>query len=205
MHFSFVKFENIKLTFMVNLTMNVFLKGGQSVSFILLLLIIVAIFITLLFVDDLKVKLLFNTDKSDMNVTLFWLYPLIKVFVTIEDTGPALTFYLFNKHIFKKFIKEGKDKASSMDLIKIANPKEIRINANYGFSNPFTTGITCGVMEIASQFINIESIKHNPDFMTISDYIYLDATANVNLGTTFINLLRQTINRRKLLWIRPQT
>lgn len=174
-------------------------------NFILLIIILVVVITTLLFVHTLRINFVFDTDKTDMNMTLLWLYPLIKIIVTMEDAKPALSFYFFNKHIFKKTIKKGRNRSSGMDLIKITNPKDICITANYGFRDTFTTGITCGAINIASQLINIESIKHNPDFTTENDYIYLDATATINLGTAFINLLRQTLNRRNLLWIRTQT
>jgi hypothetical protein len=174
-------------------------------GFILLILIILAVFITLLFVIDLRVKLMFDTEKTYMKMILLWLYPLIKVLVTIENTKPVLKFYIFKKYLFQINVKQSKSKSSRMDFVKIVNPKNIRINTSYGFTNPSTTGITCGAINLVSQFINIESIKHNPNFLTESDYIYLDATANVNLGTAIINLLRQTENRRNLSWIKTQT
>jgi len=161
------------------------------VNFILFTLIIITIIIALLFVAALRVKVVFDTERTDLHLTLLWLYPFIKVLVTIEDTKPVLSFYLFKKNLFKKIIKKGKSKSSGVQMIKIINPKHVSINANYGFRDPSTTGIACGAINVASQFINIESINHNPDFITESDYIYLNATANVNLGTALINLLKQ--------------
>lgn len=173
-------------------------------SFFLLLIIILLVFIALLFVEVLRVHFVLDTDNSDMKMTVLWFYPLIKVIVTMENNNPELAFYLFNKHLFNKTIKKSKGKSSKMELLKIISPKDVRINTSYGFKDSFTTGITCGAINIVSQFINIESIKHNPDFITVSDYIYLDATAKVNLGTAIINLLKQK-RRRNLLWTRPQT
>ena len=151
---------------------------------------IIAIFILLLFLVALRIKLVFDSDKSDINMTLLWLNSLFKALVTIEDTKPILTLYLFNKRIFKRTFKKGENKPRGMELIKLTNPKDIHVNAYYGFRDPFTTGIACGAINIASQFINIDAINHTPDFMTINDYIYLDATAKVNLGSTLIKLFK---------------
>jgi len=175
------------------------------IGFILLILIILAVIITLLFVIDLRVKLVFDTEKTYMKMTLLWLYPLIKVLVSIEATKPVLKFYIFKKYLFQMHLKKGKSKYSVVEYVKIINPQNVTINTSYGYRNPSTTGIICGAINVVSQFINIESIKHNPDFFTESDYIYLDATAIVNLGTATINLLKQKTNRRKLSWIRTQT
>jgi hypothetical protein len=174
-------------------------------SFVLLILIILAVFITLLFVVDINAKLLLDTDKIYMKMTLLWLYPFLKVSVLIEDNKPVLNFFIFKKYVFKKHLQKSKSKLSTLELLKIINPKNICINTSYGFINPSTTGITCGAINVVSQFINIESMKHNPDFMTISDYIYLDATANINLGMVITSLITKKTNRRNLSWIRTQT
>jgi hypothetical protein len=161
------------------------------VSLILLLLIIIAVFITLLFIEAFRIKLLLDTEKTAMNMTVFWLYPFFKVLINLEDSRPVMHFYLFNKHLFSKTVKKKKRKHNGMELVRITNPKDIYVNAKYGFCNPFTTGITCGAINIAQQFINIESFRNSPDFTTENDYIYFDASAKVNLGKAFINFLKQ--------------
>lgn len=174
-------------------------------SFVLLLIIIIAVIITLFFVEAFRIKFVFDTDQLDMYMTIFWLYPVFKALVTVESNNPILIFYLFNKKIFKRTIKKSKRKSKNMEIIKTVIPKDININAKYSSNNPFLTGIICGAINTASQFINIDSIKHYPDFFNDNDYIYLDANAKVNLGKAFLNYLKLTINRRKPLWSKAQT
>ena len=159
-------------------------------NLIFFVFIIIAIFIILLFLIALRIKLIFDSDRTDINMTLSWLNPVFKALVTVQDTKPILTLYLFNKRILNRTFKKGQNKPRAMNIVKLINPKNINVNAYYGFKDPFTTGIACGVINIASQFINIDSINHIPDFMTTNDYIYLDATAKVNLGATIIRLFK---------------
>lgn len=159
-------------------------------SLILLLLIIIAVFITLLFIESIRIKLFLDTDKTVMNMTVFWLYPFVKLLINLENSIPVIHFYVFNKQLFTKTLKKKKRKHNGIELVKIIKPKDIYVNAKYGFYNPFTTGIACGAINVAQQFINIDSFRHYPDFTTENDYIYLDASAKVNVGQAFINLLK---------------
>ena len=155
------------------------------------LVIILTFLILLLFLAALKVKLVFDSINSDLNMSLLWLYPLFKVFVTPKDSKPLIILYLFNKEIFRKKLKKSNNSSANFRLVKSANPKDVNINANYGFKDPFITGVACGALNVASQFINIESLNNNPDFTPDQDYVYMDATAKVNLGSMIVNLLKQ--------------
>lgn len=157
-------------------------------NLIFLILLAVIILIVLLFAFALKINLLFDTDKSEMNVVLLWLNPFINAVITVEDTVPTLRVYVFKKLLFQSRLKSRKRNHGVMDLVKLSNPKDVYVNVHYGFRDPFTTGIACGVVNAASQFINIDSINHTPDFMSANDYIHLDATAKVNIGSTLIKL-----------------
>jgi hypothetical protein len=101
-----------------------------------------------------------------------------------------LKVYLFKQLIMKKTLKIRKKKYGGMELIKLSDPKDVHVNVQYGFRDPFTTGVTCGVINMASQFINIDSINQTPEFMSDDDYVHLDATAKVNLGSTLIKLIK---------------
>lgn len=154
-----------------------------------LILLAALIFILLLFLFALRIKLVFNSDKPEINMKLLWLNSFICAFITIENTIPILKVYLFNQLILKRTMKKGKNRHSGMELVKLSNPRDIHVNVHYGFRDPFTTGIACGAINMASQFINIDSMDQTPDFLSMNDYIYLDATAKVNLGSTLIKLL----------------
>ena len=159
-------------------------------NLIVLIFVILSILIILLFTITLRVKLLFDTVSEDMNATLLWLKPFIKVSLTVRNTKPMYILYLFNKRILEKTLRPGKNKINRLDLIKLTDIRDININTSYGFRDPFTTGIACGAIHIASQFINIESIKQTPDFTAQNDYIYFDAIAKVNIGSTLVKMVR---------------
>jgi hypothetical protein len=97
---------------------------------------------------------------------------------------------LLNRRLFKRRLKSGKSKLNKTEFIKLIDSSGVHVNAYYGFRDPFTTGITCGAFNAALQFINIDSINQMPDFTTVNDYIYIDASAKVNLGSTLLNLSR---------------
>lgn len=160
---------------------------------VFLILLIVVVLIALLFTVLVRVVVVFDTCKTSMSMTLLWLHSFLKGLVTIEDTKPILTLYLLNKKLFKKKLethKGKKRKPSGIEFVKLVDSRNINVNAYYGFRDPFTTGITCGAINVVSQFINIDSINQVPDFTTENDYIYLDASAKVNLGSTLLRLSR---------------
>ena len=170
---------------------------------IYILLIVIAFFLLLLFAFDAKLKLVFDTDRDDMHLSVYWIYPFIKGTGSIENSRPVVDVYFFRMHLFKKTVKTGKGRKT--DLLKIFDLKELSINTKYGFTTPYATGITCGAFNAASQFINIAFMNQIPDFMPAHDYIYLDAEASVNLGTSLTNLIKYYKNRRNLQWIKAQT
>jgi hypothetical protein len=197
--------DNINSVFKANILLY-FFDGGKLMSFILLLLIFIAVIILLLFAIDFKLKFEIDSSKECINMNCLWLYPLLKVSININENNQLMKFYLFGKRIYEKPVKKKHThKYSSKEIINIVNLKNICIAISYGFINPSSTGIICGAVNMASQFINIESISQNPDFWAENDYIYINATATVNVGTAFISLIKQKIKRRNLAWIRPQT
>lgn len=159
--------------------------------FILLIIVLLALLIALFFMEAARVTFVFDTEKSDMNATVSWLYPMIKVIATMENNKPKLSFYLFKKFVFSKVIKKKHQTKNRINILKVTNPQDIQIMANYGFSDPLVTGITCGAIGVASQLINIDSLGNNPDFTTDNNYIYIDAAAKVNLGSAIVNLFKQ--------------
>ncbi len=176
------------------------------------ILLIVAFFLLLLFAFDAKVEVVFDTDRNDIHASVCWLYPFVKGVGRMDSSTPVLDIYLFSMHLFRKNILKKNTKNSKsrkrikkQDLLKIFEPKGLSIDTRYGFIHPSTTGITCGAVNTAAQFINIDYFNQVPDFMSAHDYIYFDAKASVNLGASLINLIEYYKNRRNLQWIRAQT
>jgi hypothetical protein len=158
-------------------------------SFIIIALLIVLLVVILL-AATLEVIFTLNSNNQNLNLTLLYLCPFLKAVVTNNDTKLILTIYLFNKSILRKALKKGKGKTNGIELIRQVKPTDINVSTSYGFRDPYITGVACGAINIASQFINIDSIQHNPDFNAGEDYIYIDATAKVKLGQALVSFFR---------------
>jgi predicted membrane protein len=157
---------------------------------IYIILFIAAILAILLFSVALRVRLIVNSEKPEINLTLLWLDPFLNALVTIENKAPVLRIFLFNRLIITREIKKLKKKTGRMEFKQLKNLKDIHVDILYGFSDPFITGTVFGMISMVSQFINKDSVIQNPDFLSENDYIYLDGTAKVNIGTTLINLYK---------------
>lgn len=159
---------------------------------IYLILVIAILLIMLLFIFAVRIKLVFDSYETRVYMTLLWLEPFIKARIVIGNYKPMIAIYLFNMRIYKnelKKMKAMKKKDGNIRLVKFASTTDVNIYIKYGFKDPFITGITCGAINMASQFLNIDSFVNFPDFITEDDYIYFDATANINIGKTFIKLI----------------
>ncbi len=155
------------------------------------ILIISFVLIVLMFTVTMKIMFRFDSEESDINLTLLWLYPILKAVIAKETTGLVLYVYLFNKSIICKPLKARNQKSNKLELVRRVNPTEVKVDAFYGFRDPFVTGIACGAINIASQYINIDSVSQTPNFVSDKDYIYVDATAKVNMGSAIVNLLKK--------------
>jgi len=154
-----------------------------------ILFVIVLLLTILLFTVALKINLIFDTANSDMNLTVRWLYPLLKSVIAREDNRFVLTVYLFNKRILSKQINRKQNVSANKNILRSLKPTDIHVNTQYGFRNPFVTGLTCSLVGMVSQFFNVESLRQKPDFLAANDYISLDATAKLNLGNSLMKLI----------------
>jgi hypothetical protein len=157
---------------------------------IFLILCILLIIVFLLFAIRLKVEVMFNSEKPDINITLPKISSFFSIIIDMRNSNFMLKVLFLNKIIIKGKLKKRKNNHNAIQIVRLSDPRDINIDFKYGFKDPFSTGIACGAINIASQFINIDSIKQVPDFMSDKDYIYLDATAKVNIGSTIARLLR---------------
>lgn len=166
----------------------------MEVIFIQILLILIGsslvIITILLFKIVLHIRLKYHSNESNINVSLVWLEPFFKTFITIEDLDVYFKLYLFNKLILNRKLKNRKIKSRGLRLIQIAHPQNIHLDVRYGFRDPFMTGISCGLMNFTSEFIDVESMNQVPDFIAQDDYIHLDATANINIGSTLLKMFK---------------
>lgn len=160
-----------------------------SMILLFVLLMLLLLLTILLFTVTSKVNFNFDSVTSGMNLTLLWLYPLIRSVIVKKNNEFTLTVYLLNKRIMTKQIKRKQDVSDNKNVLRSLNPTDIHINTQYGFRDPFVTGLTYTAISMVSQFFNVKSLRQSPDFLTMNDYINLEANAKLNLGNSLIKLM----------------
>jgi len=161
----------------------------NSMTILFALLILAALLVILLFTVKSKVDFVFDTTASDMHVTLFWLYPLLKSVIRRENNMLVADIYLLNRRFLTKRINQKLPSTGNTNILKSINPTDIHVDTRYGFRDPFVTGLATSAITMASEYFNVESLNQRPDFLAINDYISLDATARLNLGRSLLKLI----------------
>lgn len=158
-------------------------------ALLLILFTIVLLFTVLLFTVKSRINLVLDSTSSDMHLTLFWLYPFLKVIIKKADSSLVMNVFLLNKRILTRDINRMQNGYGNKSDIRSFNPTNIRVDTRYGFRDPFATGLACSAITLLSEFFNVESLQQKPDFLAVSDYINLDATARLNLGHSLVKLI----------------
>jgi len=159
----------------------------MTLLFIFLMLLL--LFIVLLFTVASRINLSYDSAKSDMHLTLKWLHPLLRSVIVKEGSRLLIRVYLLNKRILTKLIIPKQYTGRKGNILRSLKPTEIHVNTQYGFRDPFVTGLACSAVSAVSQFFNVESLHQKPDFLANSDYVNLDATAKLNLGYSLMKLI----------------
>lgn len=174
----------------------------EFLIFLVLVILLAAVFVRLLFTVRVNLFFHFDTDKDILNLTATWLYPFIKAQIAVNAKKFILIVYLFRRKIFRKAIvaKGTRIKIPSINL------EDAKAEVYYGGS-PFYIGIAYGVISLLSQFMKRAEIVQYPAFLSGSDYIRIDATAKINGGETLLSMLRarfkgKPTNRRNNKWIK---
>ena len=153
------------------------------------LIFAVVILLVLLFIVASKIIVHFDSTSSDFNATLLWLYPILKSVISSENDAFTLSIYFFSKRVFKKQLTNHKTKGNNKNLLSKLNPTDVHINAQYGFKDPYFTGLAFAALNMIPRFLSLESLYQRPDFLVSNDYINIDATAKLNLGRFLLNLV----------------
>lgn len=169
------------------------------IQFLLILAIVIIAFLML----PLKFRIRANFDSSKY-VNVFFLYPLLRANVEWDGKPlPVLRIYLFKNRIYKKRLKmqNRKDKHPLLWL-KSAVITNKKADVWYGMSNPFETGVASGALGVASGFIQFDELNLHPDFFSAENYVRISASAEITLGNTILNFVKNKRNktRRKNEW-----
>ncbi len=153
------------------------------------LTIAILILLVLLFIVASKIRVHFDSTSSDFNATLLWLYPILKSVIESENDTFTLSIYIFSKRIFKKQLTNNKTKGKNKNLLSNFKPTDVHINAQYGFTDPYFTGLAFAALNMIPRFLSLESLCQRPNFLVSNDFINIDATAKLNLGRLLLNLV----------------
>lgn len=159
---------------------------------ILALLFLVILFFTVV----LKIVFTLDTKKENVKLVLLWLYPFMKITAEGNASTPQLSVYLFKKKVYSAQLNTGKAGGKSADFIKAVSPSDIQMYIDYGFRDPFVTGLAYGSISAASELANFVEIRQHPDFISDEDYVCLNATACVNVGNTIVNYLKAKAKKK---------
>lgn len=159
----------------------------------LIVLLFIAIFFVIDYINGLKLKMLAHIDETGMDLDIEFLSPFIKVSFYIKDTIPVYSVHLFRARILKgELINDSgaKKNFSLSRLVKSAVVHDVNISASYGLDDPFKTGLLYGSLCAAGAGAKITSINQSPDFVPNDEYINFSADAKLYLGQTIINFIK---------------
>ncbi|BDR87307.1 hypothetical protein [Clostridium tetani] len=141
----------------------------------LLLFLLIVILILLLLLNIYPVKIIGNVNSyeiPDFNILFSWLYPFLKGTIVSNNGDIYLDIYIFNKKIYKRPLKN-KNNGNIKNLISMLRqlkPDYAELKTSYSFTDPSNTGVTYGIINLLSQYINFDVFHNNPDFNMEEDY-----------------------------------
>lgn len=168
-------------------------------DFLLLITVIVLIaFVLLVLLYTVAAKLLFvvDTDTMDVGMKLTWLNPLFRAFVRWDQTRWLLTVCLFGMRVYSRALNGSNTggrrygKYGGTHLVREVRPTDIHVRADYGFRDPYTTGMACSAVNMATQMVDVESICQQPDFCAAQDYIHFQAVAKLNVAQALLGVFK---------------
>lgn len=155
----------------------------------IILLIILGFILLILFVPFKYSALVLIEEKTNINLYLNW--GILKVEFLLEEKKPNIKIYIFGKHIrlsshtkkkaqhknknHKKKSHKKKTEIPSKEFIiemfslskqvfKVIKPKEFISKGNYGFEDPYITGIVNMVLIFIVEVMPFAQIDLNPVF-----------------------------------------
>lgn len=163
-------------------------------GFILFLLILVILIITALMLP-LKFTVYANFSSAGKYVDVLFI-KILRINVTL-DGAVWLKAYLFNNRIYKKKLQRQKKKGNSLAWMKSAVIVNKKADICYGMKNPFWAGMASGALGAAAGILELDEIDMHPDFFSTEDYMRANGSAEIILGNTISNYVK---NKRKSKW-----
>lgn len=121
---------------------------------------------------------------------------ILRINVTF-DGAIWLKIYLFKIRIYNKKLQRQKKKGNALVWLKSAVIVNKKADINYGMRNPFSTGLASGALGIAAGLLKLDEMNMHPDFFSAEDYIRASGSAEIIVGDTIRNYVK---NKRKKRW-----
>jgi hypothetical protein len=149
----------------------------------------------------LRVRVRAKLDGIGKDINAYAL-KVVRVNVTLDDYKPYLSIYLFKNRIYKTRLRKKKETNNTMLWLKSADVSSVKANVYYGLKSPFSTALASGAIGIVSGFVKIDELNMHPDFLAESDYFKINASAEIMLGNTICNFVKNKRNeaRRNKEW-----
>ncbi|MBC2581081.1 hypothetical protein HGI79_12440 [Clostridium sp. DJ247] len=119
-----------------------------------------------------------------------WLSPFFKAIIENENEKIILTVYVFHKHILRRNIKLQGNNSNKINFIRQLKPTYVNLQTSYGFRDPSLTGIICGVINLVSEYMDLDSVYNDPHFDIDDTYFNINAQVNVNLASMLIKYIQ---------------
>lgn len=162
---------------------------------LILFLLILAILIILALMLPLKFIVFANFGSAGKSVRVLFL-KILRINITF-DGAAWLNVYLFNNSIYRTRFKKKKETSNSLTWLKSAVILNKKADIYYGMKNPFLAGMASGALGIAAGILNLEEMNMHPDFFSTEDYLRAEGSAEIILGNTIVNYVK---NKRKKQW-----
>ena len=174
---------------------------------LLIILLLLTLIVLILLFTVITIRLEFNTNANELAVRLSWLNSLLTAKANVRSSNSSIDVYLGKIRIFSKVIKAlGGKKILKWKLIRALDLNNSFANVYYSFDNPFSTGITSGVIQIIQSYLSGIKISQFPAFLSFDQYVYIIAGSELDLGRTLANIMRVQLEnknkRRDIAWSR---
>lgn len=159
----------------------------------IILLVLLVLFVVLLAISYIPLKLRFylNTDTADAHASAAW--PFMKTEVTLMDGRVFLCVFLFKFRIFSRLLKhhQKEPKTSVIQTLKALELNKTTLDIEYGLNEPYFTGMLYVMIDYFAAVFNIAEVNINPDFLPDTEYMTIDANADLHVASTIMNFLKE--------------
>jgi hypothetical protein len=160
--------------------------------FLLFIVLLLAMVVYALFDKRATIAFALDTNRNDMHLLFYWLYPLMMARMEMLHYSPHLTIYLLKTPVYTKTLKSKKNRKTNLfDTAQALQLTEGYAKAYYGLDNPFHTAVTSGAIDLFRSFFPNIPIEQIPDFMPGHEYVVIQAGVKLNIGKTLFRMIRQ--------------